>query len=373
MQWRIPLSDPEIGQEEIEAVGEVLRSKWLTMGPVTEEFEKQFAAKHDVRYALAVNNCTAALHMANVALGIGVGDEVICPALTFVASANAIRYTGAEVSFVNVISEEDLTIDPKDVERKITGKTKAITVVHYAGFPCLMDDIMDIARRHGLHVIEDCAHAPLAWHQCKDGSRKYVGAIGDVGCFSFFGNKNMTTGEGGMITTNDEAIASRIKLLRSHGMTTLTYDRHKGHASGYDVVALGYNYRSDELHSALGLCQLNKLDRFNAGRREVYRKYAEILASNENVIVPFLERNINQSACHIMSVIIKKDLDSMRQRLRDAGIQTSRHYDLIPGFTNFRGSGFENHIALLKNLLTLPLYPHLSEKDISYIGSVVNE
>jgi dTDP-4-amino-4,6-dideoxygalactose transaminase len=196
-RWTIPLAAPDIGDDEVAAVTRVLRSGWLTMGPVTEEFERAFAARVGARYAFAVANCTAALHLANLVLGIGPGDEVLCPTLTFVASANASRYAGADVVLADVLGPTDLTVDPEDLERKITPRTKALTVVHYGGFPCLMDPILEIARRHGLKVIEDCAHAPLAVHVASDGSRAHVGTLGDVGCFSFFGNKNMTTGEVG--------------------------------------------------------------------------------------------------------------------------------------------------------------------------------
>src|SRR6185295_872276 len=187
------------------------------------------------------------------ALGVGPGDEVICPALTFVASANASRYTGATVIFADVASADDLTVSPRDIEGRITSRTRAITVVHYASFACQMDEILALARRRGIAVIEDCAHAPCAWHSSADGKRQSLGSLGDVGCFSFYGNKNMTTGEGGMVTTESDELAARIRLLRSHGMTSLTYDRHRRHARDYDVVALGYNYRTDEIHSALGL------------------------------------------------------------------------------------------------------------------------
>jgi dTDP-4-amino-4,6-dideoxygalactose transaminase len=369
MEWKIPLAEPDIGQEEIEAITQVLKSKWLTMGPVTAEFERKFAEKMNVKYAFALNNCTAALHLANVALGITTGDEVICPALTFVASANATRYTGANVIFADVVSEQELTIDPKDIEKKITKKTKAITVVHYAGFPCLMDEIIEIARKYNLKVIEDCAHAPFAYHPFKDGTKKYVGAIGDVGCFSFFGNKNMTTGEGGMLTTNNDSIAEKIRLLRSHGMTTLTYDRHKGHASSYDVVALGYNYRTDELHSAIGLCQLEKIDRLNENRRIVFKWYLDLLMNNKNIIVPFAHRNLQQATCHIFPIMVKRGCENIKLRLKDAGVQTSKHYNLISSFSAYKKDLEKLILFDPHNLITLPLGPNMSHSEVEYIVS----
>jgi dTDP-4-amino-4,6-dideoxygalactose transaminase len=367
MKWKITLCEPDIGQEEIEAVTNVLKSKWLTMGGVTQRFEKAFAEKLGVKYAFAVTNCTVALHIANVALGIKSGDEVICPALTFVATANAVRYTGADVIFVDSISENDLTIDPEDVETKITDKTKAVIVVHYGGFPCNMDKIMEIAKKYNLKIVEDCAHAPLAWWKFKNKTKKYIGSIGDIGCFSFFSNKNMITGEGGMITTDSDGLAEKIKLLRSHGMTTLTYDRHKGHASGYDVIMLGYNYRIDEMRSALGLVQLKRLKKNNQKRREIYRWYADAFQDNDNIIIPFIDRNLEQATPHIMPVIIKNNYQEIKQRLANAGIQTSKHYDLIPTFTLYKESKFKSKIKYIKNILTLPMYPGMKKRDVEYI------
>ena len=272
MDWLVPLADLDYGIEEEEAVLAVLRSKWLTMGAVTQEFEAQFAHLTGSKYAFAVSNATEALHLACLALGIGPGDEVIVPSLTFVATANAVLYTGAEVRFADILGPHDLTIDPAEIERLLTPHTKAVIVMHYGGYPCHMDDVMAIADHHGLSVIEDAAHAPGA---SLDG--KMLGAIGDVGCFSFFSNKNLSTGEGGMLVTDRKDIADKVRLQRSHGMTTLTYDRHKGHAHSYDVLDLGYNYRIDEIRSALGLAQLKKLAVNNARRLAFTHQYREAL------------------------------------------------------------------------------------------------
>ena len=273
MDLRIPLSDLDYGPEEENAALDVIRRRWLTMGSVTQEFERVFSDFIGVKHALAVSNGTQALHLACLALGIGPGDEVVVPSLTFVATANAVLYANAEVRFADIIGTFDLNISPDDIERQITPRTKAIVVVHYGGYPCRMPEIMAIARRHGLAVIEDAAHAPGA---CLEG--RALGTWGDVGCFSFFSNKNLATGEGGMLVTNREEIAEKARVLRSHGMTTLTWDRHRGHAYTYDVVALGYNYRIDEIRSALGLVQLQKLPENNARRKhltDLYRKGLE--------------------------------------------------------------------------------------------------
>jgi dTDP-4-amino-4,6-dideoxygalactose transaminase len=372
MSWKISLAEPDLGEEEILAVTNVLKSKWLTMGEITSRFEKEFATKMNVKHAFAVNNCTAALHLANVALGINDKSEVICPALTFVASANATKYTGGKVVFADSVSECDLTVSPEDIEKKITPRTKAITVVHYAGFPCDMEPILRLADKYKLKIIEDCAHAPFAKYKFSDNNEKYVGTIGDVGCFSFFSNKNMTTGEGGMITTNSDELAEKIKLFRSHGMTSLTYDRHKGHANNYDVVLNGYNYRIDEIHSAIGLIQLSKVDSYNSKRRKIFKWYIEKLSVNPNIIVPFSARDLDYATCHIMVIIVKENYPEIKQRLKDAGVQTSKHYDLIPTFTAFADSHFESKLKYISNILTLPMYPGLTKDDIDFIGDIIN-
>lgn len=373
MEWKVTLAEPDIGQEEINAVTKVLQSKWLTMGAVTREFERKFAEKMEVKYAFAVNNATAALHLANVALGVSAGDEVICPYLTFVASANASRYTGAEVVFADVISEQDLTIDPKDIEAKITPRTKAITVVHYAGFPCLMDEIIEIANKYNLKVIEDCAHSPFAKYKFKDGNQRYVGSIGDIGCFSFFGNKNMTTGEGGMVTTNSDELAEKIRLLRSHGMTTLTFDRDKGHVGMYDVVLLGYNYRFDEIRSAIGLCQLDKVDRLNQKRREIFQFYKEFFTNRHDIVCPFMDRDINLATPHIMSVLVKNNYESLKEVLKNNGIQTSKHYNPINDFLIYSTDNLRKRNIDVDQLLTLPLGSHMTFENIKFITNLLRD
>ena len=371
MNWRIPLTEPDLGAEEIKAVSEVIASRWLSMGETVARFEGQFAAGLGVRHAYAVTNCTAALHLANLALGIGPGDEVICPALTFVATANATRYTGAEVVFADSISARDLTISPEDIRRKITPRTKAISVMHYAGFSCRMDEILELAVQHGLAIIEDCAHSPFSRHRFTDESCAFLGTIGKVGCFSFFGNKNMTTGEGGMLVTNDDALAEKIRLLRSHGMTTLTYDRHKGHASSYDVVALGYNYRMDELRAAIGLAQLAKLERLNELRRRVYGWYLEELRSVSGVLAAFADRDLNLSACHIMPVLVDSGAKLMREHLKSLGIQTSRHYEPVDSFAIYRSSQGSALSLNTENLITLPLGPAMTRDDVAFVVNAI--
>jgi dTDP-4-amino-4,6-dideoxygalactose transaminase len=253
MEWKIPLSDIDLDEEEIREVVKVLKSKWLSMGPVTQRFEEEFAKYLGVKHAFGTSSGTAALHIAHKVLGIKEDDEVIVPSLTFVATANSILYCKAKPVFADITSLEDFDISPEDILEKITTKTKAITIVHYGGYPCDMDAIMEIADDYNLKIIEDAAHAPGAEYK----GRK-CGTIGDVGCFSFFANKSLVTGEGGMIVTNDDALAEKTRIMRSHGMTTLTWDRHKGHAHSYDVVDMGFNYRINEVASAIGLVQLKK-------------------------------------------------------------------------------------------------------------------
>jgi dTDP-4-amino-4,6-dideoxygalactose transaminase len=366
MDWRVPLADLDFGPEEENAVIGVLRSKWLTMGEVTQRFETEFGKMVGSRYVFAVSNATEALHLAYLAVGVGPGDEVIVPSLSFVATSNAVLYAGGDVRFADVCGSHDLTIDPEDIERKITPHTRAIAVMHYGGYPCRMEEIMAIAQCHHLPVIEDAAHSPGATLQ-----EKALGTWGEVGCFSFFSNKNLSTGEGGMIVTDNEEMANKIRLQRSHGMTTLTYDRHKGHAYSYDVVDLGFNYRIDEIRAALGLEQLKKLAHNNALRKTWSELYRAKLA-NVNVEIPF-QNHPGQSAYHLFPVLLPQGADRKQviDRMRQQQIQTSIHYPPTHCFTYYTGRYGSTSLPRTEDLarreLTLPLYPTMGEEAVELV------
>jgi dTDP-4-amino-4,6-dideoxygalactose transaminase len=372
MDWIVPLADLNFGNEEEEAVYEVIRSRWLTMGAITRKFEGAFEKYTKVEHALAVSNATVALHLACLATGIGEGDEVIVPSLTFVATANAVLYTGAEVRFADILGGDELTISPGDIERQITPKTKAIIVVHYGGYACRMVEICEIASRYGLFVIEDCAHAPGA---SLDG--KALGTWGDVGCFSFFSNKNLSTGEGGMLVTNRKEIAEKVKILRSHGMTTLTWDRHQGHAHSYDVVDLGYNYRIDEIRSALGLAQLKKLDQGNLKRRQLTESYRAAF-DNSRLEIPFMNPPPEViSSYHLFPILLPEGINRTKfiDLLKEARIQTSIHYPPVHQFkyyaTRYPNITLPKTEAIAAREVTLPLYPTMDQKAVDLVVSAV--
>lgn len=369
MNWKIPLASLEIGEAEREAVEHVLRSGWLSMGETTQKFERAFADFVGVRQAFAVANGTAALHLAVAALGLGPGDFVAVPALTFVASVSAVLYTGAEPLFVEVVGSNDLTLSPENLERRLTPRTRAVLVVHYGGYVCDMGAILAIARRHGLAVIEDAAHAPGA---ARDGRR--AGAFGDVGCFSLFANKNLSTGEGGVVVTDRDDLAERIRLMRSHGMTTSTWDRWQGHAWSYDVVELGFNYRLDEMRAALGLVQLERVEAGNRRRAECAARYRELLAEVRGVTVPF-SRYEGTSAHHLFPVLLRDSFTRahVMEALARDGIQTSIHYPPVHLFQYYRKRfpHFAGTLPVTEDLagreLTLPLYPSLGERNVETV------
>jgi dTDP-4-amino-4,6-dideoxygalactose transaminase len=362
--WRITLADVVLDERERGAVDEVLRDGWLSMGPITERFEAEFSQYLGGGRAVAVTNGTAALHLAAVALGIGPGDEVICPTLTFVATAAAMLQTGAEVRFGDSTSLDDFSIDPAEIDRLVTERTKAVVVVHYGGFPADMDAIRAAAAKHGLLVIEDAAHAlgsELEGEPC--------GRLGDAGCFSFFPNKNMTTGEGGMIVFREEDAGAAARRLRSHAMTTLTWDRHRGHATGYDVVDLGFNYRIDEIRAALGSVQISRMDELNEVRSKLADRYRERLVGSAFAVPSFGRRG--RSAHHLEAVVATSpdERDRARERLRQLRIQTSVHYPAVHRFSYYRDQTLElpRAEAIADRVVTLPLHPKLTDADVDAV------
>ena len=322
-----------------------------------------------IKYAFAVANGTAALHLACEAIGLKEGDEVLCPALTFVATANAILYTGARPVFVDINGPHDLNLSVADAAAKVTVRTRAIMVVHYGGYPCDMDGVRSLASQHDLKIVEDCAHAPGAVYHAQDGPQM-AGAIGDVGCFSFFANKNLTTGEGGMVVTKDDRLAEKVRIMRSHGMTTLTWDRHKGHSFSYDVVARGYNYRLDEMRAALGIVQLRRVKAENAKRRELVFIYRDKLKNFDYVEIPFLGAP-EGSTHHLFPILLR---DGSRRTdfmvaLAKQGIQTSIHYPPVHRFSSYLALLPFNHRLHLTDKVcseevTLPLFPHMSQDQL---------
>ncbi|WP_460542376.1 DegT/DnrJ/EryC1/StrS family aminotransferase, partial [Echinicola sediminis] len=334
MSYRVPLFDLNFDEREENAVISVIKSKWISTGPKTHEFEKKFSQMLQVEHALAVSNCTVALHLALQLVGVKEGDEVICPSLTFVATCNAIRYVNAVPVFADITDAATPVVDPEDIARKITKKTKAIVVMHYAGFPCDMEKIMQIAQKHNLRVIEDACHAPLS-----ELNGKKLGTIGDIGCFSFFSNKNISTGEGGMLVTNNPDYFDRAKLLRSHGMTTMSFERAKGHSTAYDVIDLGYNYRMDDIRASIGIVQLDKLEEDIKRRALVRNYYLESLKECKEIIIPFKD-HIVFSSNYIFPVVLKdasvEERDEIRNILAEKGIQTSIHYPAVHRFSIYK-------------------------------------
>ena len=365
--YKIPLFDLNFDEKEEQAVLDVLRSKWISTGPKTAEFESKFAEMLNAKHALALANCTVALHLALKLVGVEKEDEVICPSLTFVATVNAVKYLDAVPVFADVVSFENLTISPQDIEAKITPKTKAIIVMHYGGFACDMDAIMQIAQKHNLKVVEDACHAPFSEYKGKK-----LGTIGDVGCFSFFSNKNISTGEGGMLITNNTDYFTRAKLLRSHGMTSMSYERSKGHSTEYDVIESGFNYRMDDIRSAIGVVQLDKILNDLDKRTEIRKAYVQLLKNIEGIIVPFQD-NYEFSSNYVMPILLKDSTYEKRNKIRsqlgELGIQTSVHYPAVHRFSIYK----ENYIDLpitdyvSDNLITLPMYSKLATEDVAYI------
>jgi dTDP-4-amino-4,6-dideoxygalactose transaminase len=367
-KWRYLLSDVSFDHQEEEAVVAVIRSGWLSMGPRTAEFEEKLRAYLGTPHALATSNCTASLHLAMIAMGLGPGQEVIVPSLSFVATSNAALYVGATPVFADIESLERPLISVREVEARITQRTKAIVVMHYGGFPCDMKEILALAARRGVPVIEDAAHAIGSRYQ-----GRACGTLGAIGCYSFFGNKNLPAGEGGAIVTSDQKLFDAMRLCRSQGMTALSWDRVKGHSFGYDVVELGYNFRMPELSAAVALVQLAKLDEHNSKRSAMAQAYLKQLPPE--LIIPFANE-ADPGARHLMPVLLPKgtDRDAFMTQLRERGIQSSIHYAPIHQFSHYRRMA-QRTLPLTEEyaqrVVTLPLHPKLTEDSVAEICAQV--
>jgi dTDP-4-amino-4,6-dideoxygalactose transaminase len=330
------------------------------MGPRTESLEEAFAAYTGAPHAFAAANGTAALHLICAAAGLGPGDEVVVPSLTFVASANAIAYTGARPVFAEIAGPTEPWLSAAAAERAIGERTKAIMTVAYGGHPGETEALAALAADRGLILLEDAAHAT--------GSRlvgRHLGTFGAAAAFSFFSNKNLGIGEGGMVVCADDELAARIRLLRSHGMTTLTWDRHRGHASGYDVVALGFNYRIDEPRAALAERKLARLDEENARRGELDARYRRAIEGIDGITPALPPVGGAQLAHHLFTVVADAGVDRerVRESLRERGVQTSVHYPPVHRFSIYAEPSYDLPLTdgYAAATITLPLFAHMTE------------
>jgi dTDP-4-amino-4,6-dideoxygalactose transaminase len=371
--WRVPLTDIAMPEQDVQAVLECLESGWLTMGPRTQAFEQALAGYVGSPHAVTVSSGTAALHLSCLAAGIGPGDEVIVPGFTFVASASAARYVGAEPVLCDVHSARNFNIDPDDVARRITPRTRAVVAVHFCGYPADVLALRELCDTHGLVLIEDCAQA-IGAHI--DDAGRQVGTIGELGAFSFFSKKQLCVGEGGMVTSADAELADRVRLLRSHAMTSSTWDRHRGHDPAYDVIDVGFNFRLDEPRAALGLSRLGRLEENIAARRAIVRLYRERLALLSGVELAFDELAVERSSHFAFPVLLKdrRTRDRFRDDLKENGIQTT-WYPALHTFTGYRRfapvDGLPRATEAADRHCALPLSSTMDEGAVDTVVEVV--
>ena len=383
----IPLCRSWLDETEIEAVSEVLTSKWISTGPKAAEFERRFAEYVGVKYALAVSSCTAGLHLSLVAAGVGKGDEVITTPYTFTATAEAIGYTGARPVFVD-IDPLSLNIDITQIEEKITSRTKAIVPVHVAGLPCDMDALLEISRRHNLVLIDDAAHAISAEYK---GRR--IGAIGDLSAFSFYATKNLTTGEGGMITTHNDQFASVIKTMRYHGISKDAWARQAGRSIWhYEIVSQGYKYNMTDIQAAMGLCQLMKIEKQLEIRKKYAQNYTSELSGLPQIITPRVavnpnsigEQAVSRHAWHLYIIQLRTEQlkvsrDEFIDAMRQANIECGVHYIPLHLFAfyqekyGYREGDFPHAESVFQRVVSLPLHPALTEENVCDVIRTIAE
>lgn len=372
----LPYALPLIEEDDIAEVVDTLKSGWIAKGPKTMEFEKQFAEYVGAKYAVALNSCTAALHLSLVAAGIGEGDEVLTTPMTFAASANVVIHTGAKPVFVD-IDPATMNIDPKKIREKITPQTKAIIPVHMAGHPCEMDEIMEIAREHNLFVLEDAAHAVYTQYKGKT-----IGSIGDATAFSFYATKNLVTGEGGMVTTNDEVLYNKIRVMSTHGMSRNAWNRYTEVGSWYyEILSPGYKDNMSDIMAGLGLSQLAKLERMQGIRQEIADYYQVEFGKLPELEVP-VELDYARHAWHLY--IIKLNLDKLSidrgkfiEELKKENIGTSVHFiplHMHPYYQDtygYKPGDFPVTEGVFERIISLPLYPKMSKQDANDVVDAV--
>jgi dTDP-4-amino-4,6-dideoxygalactose transaminase len=369
---KVPFHAAAMGEEEVRAVSEVIRSGWLTMGARTFEFERQFAAYVGAPYAIAVSSCTAGLHLCLEAIGLKRGDEVLVPTTTFTATAEVVTYLGARPVLVD-IDARTLNLDVVDAARKITSRTRAIIPVHFGGQPCDLNEIQDLAHTHKLHVIEDAAHA-LPASYCG----KSIGAISELTAFSFYATKTLSTGEGGMVTTSNENYARRLQIMRLHGISRDAWKRYSAEGSWhYEVVEAGYKYNLTDMQSALGLVQLTKCDAMNESRRQIAKRYTEAFRRLDALELPEILSD-RTTSWHLY--VLRLRLDQLRidrgrviQELGERGVSASVHFiplHLQPFYQrtfNYKEGDCPVAEQEYQRCLSLPLYPTMSEEEVEHV------
>ncbi len=379
----VPLFDLRLSEADLDAVAETLRSGWLTLGPRTRAFEEAFAAQLGCKHAVALSSCTAALHLAYLAAGVGPGDEVIVPAMTFAATAAAVVYCGATPVWAEVIGPHDPSVDPEHVRSLVTPRTKAVCAVHFGGYAAPIAALRELCEEHGLALVEDAAHAPSATaaDPREDGAPRKLGTWGKAGCFSFFSNKVLSCGEGGLLATDDDEVAELARSRRSHAMSTGAWSRHTGGAAAsYDVTALGYNYRLDEPRSALLGSRLAGLEEDIARRRDRTRRYRAALTRLPGLTVPYSDASVAESSCYVMPLVLDDPAkrDPLRIALRERHqVQTSVLYPATHEFTAYRerfpGTSLPRTELLARTEVTVPLYAHLTDADQDRVVAALRE
>jgi dTDP-4-amino-4,6-dideoxygalactose transaminase len=372
MDWRVQLVEVEVTDADVEAVLDCLRSGWLTMGPRTQRLEAALAERIGVKHAIAVSSGTAALHLACRAIGLGPGDEAIVPDLTFVATAHAVRYLGADVALCDSGAVGEPAIDVDAVERLIGPRTKAVIAVHMWGYPAAVEALRELCDSRGLALIEDCAEAIDA----RTESGAAVGSIGDLGCFSFFSKKQLAVGEGGLVTTDDDDLAASVRSLRTHAMSSVTWERHRGHGLGYDVTDVGYNYRIDEPRAALAMSRLERLGADVESRRAAAVAYRSRLAGVPGIELPYGDEDVARSSHFVFPVMLadRAARDSMRIGLREAGIQTTV-YPALHELSEYAALGSDESLpvaaATAARQLILPMNAALDEAMVELVTDQV--